>query len=72
MNAKYRVVLWEYERGWGSKPFTHSDFDSKEEALVYVKEVNSKNTAPTAPDYYIQAEDPILVDLDAVGTKENY
>ena len=29
MNAKYRVVLVEYERGWGSKPFDSSDLDAK-------------------------------------------
>lgn len=72
MNAKYRVVLWEYERGWGSKPFTHSDFDTKEEALAYMNNENAKNTSPTAPDYYIAAHDPVLVDLDAVGTKVTY
>lgn len=64
MKARYRVVLWEYERGWGSKPFHHGDFETKDEANKYRDEVNSKNTAPSAPDYYIQAEDPVLVDLD--------
>lgn len=64
MKARYRVILWEYERGWGSKPFTHSDFKTKGAALEYVNEVNNKNTSPTAPDYYIQAKEPKLVDLD--------
>ena len=59
--VKFRVVLWEYERGWGSKPFHKRDFDTVEEADAYVLEVNSKNTEQTVPDYYIVAKDPVIV-----------
>ena len=67
MNAKYRVVIWEYERGWGSKPFMHTDFDTLAEAQAYANAENAKNTAPSAPDYYFKAEAPVLIDLDVVG-----
>lgn len=53
---KIKVVLWEHERGWGSKPFHKEYFDSITEAEKYANDVNSKNTSPTAPDYYIRAE----------------
>ena len=72
MNAKYRVVLWEYERGWGSKPFMHRDFDSLTEAKTYADGENAKNKSRTVPDYYIKAEQPVLVDLDVVGTSDRY
>ena len=72
MNTKYRVVIWEYERGCGSKPFMHKDFDTKVEAMAYYIAENAKNTAPTAPDYYFKAQLPVMVDLDVVGTDERY
>jgi len=54
--AKYfKVILTEYERGWGQKDFFESYFDTEKEAEVYADSVNSKNTLAHAPDYYIQA-----------------
>lgn len=64
MNAKYRVWYTEYEAGWGSRPDGYRDFDTFEEAETHQKEFNSRNTAKTAPSWYMIAEDPILVDLD--------
>ena len=49
------VVLREYERGWGSKDFDATPFYNIENARSRVAEVNNKNTAPSAPDYYIVA-----------------
>ena len=57
---KIAVTLTEYERGWGSKAIHTQYFDNISEAEAYANEVNSKNTAPTAPDYYIQAEVSIV------------
>lgn len=57
----YRVTLTEHERGWGAKSFHHEDFSDKEKALAYMRKENAKNTAPTAPDYYICAEEPRFV-----------
>lgn len=48
-------VLTEYERGWGSKMFVAKEFKTKAEAYTWIAEQNKQNTAPTAPDYYIQA-----------------
>jgi len=61
MNAKYRVYFTEYERGWGSRPDGHKDFDDFKE---YADNYNSRNDLPIAPDWYMTASDPQLVDLD--------
>ena len=50
MRAKYRVYLTEYERGWGSKTFAHSDFDSMAEAIAYRDKENAQNNLPRVPD----------------------
>jgi len=33
-------------------------FDNLQDTLKFQEEINSKNTAKYAPDYYVQAEDP--------------
>lgn len=57
---RYKVSLMESERGWGQN-YWYEYYNSYEEALERIKQVNSKNTSITAPDYYIQAEDKIEV-----------
>jgi hypothetical protein len=52
---KWRVNFLESERGWGQDTW-HNDYDTKEAALKAEADCNAKNTSPTAPDYYIQAE----------------
>ncbi len=52
---KFKVKIEEYERGWGSKIDDILEFDTKELADAYIKEFNSKNTEPTAPDWYMVA-----------------
>ena len=64
-NAKWRVWVWEYERGWGSKPDFHKDFDEQVDAEKFRDEFNSQNTETTVPDWYMAAHDPVLVDLNA-------
>lgn len=54
INVKYRVNMMESERGWG-QDYWHNDFDTREEAEAFMKEVNGKLTALVAPDYYIKA-----------------
>lgn len=49
------VVLREYERGWGSKDFTASEFTNFESATAYANSVNAENNLPVVPDYYINA-----------------
>lgn len=57
---KYRIRLVESERGWGQE-YWNEDYDTREDAQHRIKEVNAKNTALTAPDYYISAFDEIEV-----------
>jgi len=67
MRAAYRVFYTEYERGWGSRPDGHKDFEGPTaltEARQHTKEFNAKNTSETVPDWYMTASDPVLVDLD--------
>ena len=54
MTFQYRITLRESERGWGSNDW-HEYYDTPEEARDRINEVNSHNTAPVAPDYYIMA-----------------
>ena len=50
------VIVTEYERGWGSKVIDTFYFSNDAKAIKYRDEVNSKNTAAVAPDWYISAE----------------
>lgn len=57
--SKPRTIIYvdvtEHERGWGSKVIDTQEFKRRDAAERYVNSVNSKNTAPSAPDYYITA-----------------
>jgi hypothetical protein len=65
VTPKYRVRYTEYERGWGSRPDGFTDFDSFEEADQYYRSYNAQhNTADSAPDWYMVAEEPAFVDAD--------
>jgi hypothetical protein len=55
MTVKYRINCSASERGWG-REYWNEDFDTYEEARKRIYDINSKNTAHTAPDYYEQAE----------------
>lgn len=50
------VNLIEHERGWGSRIDEVKEFPTKQEAMDYVVEFNSKNIAQTVPDWYMVAE----------------
>jgi hypothetical protein len=52
----YRVDLIESERGWGSKIDEVLYFDNEEEAREYARAFNARNTAATAPDWYMRAD----------------
>jgi hypothetical protein len=68
---KFKVNLWEHERGWGSKIDEVKYFDSNDyegdsdkalsAAKEFVKEFNKDNTLPQAPDWYMVADAPELV-----------
>lgn len=69
MNAKYRVVIWEYERGWGCKPFMHKDFDNVTEAKAYADAENAKNTSPNSARLLFQGRTACNCRF---GTNERY
>ena len=53
----YKVVLTEYERGWGSKEYEVLYFDNEVEARNHAKNYNLKyNNESTVPDWYIRAD----------------
>jgi hypothetical protein len=52
----YRVDIIERERGYGAKLDQTMYFDNEEEARNYVQTFNARNTAKTAPDWYMVAE----------------
>ena len=56
--VKYRIQIVESERGWG-REYWHEDFETYEEAVARIKEVNEKNTALSAPEWYMQAESTV-------------
>jgi hypothetical protein len=51
----YRVHCVARERGSFPEEW-HRDFATMKEAKAYMKSFNDKNTSPTAPDYYEQAD----------------
>lgn len=53
----FKVVLTEYERGWGQKHWDTLYFDNEREARDYAIEYNLKhNNEPTVPDWYVGAD----------------
>lgn len=52
---KHVCIQREYERGWGQKDIVATDYDTKELAEEAVQKCNARNTAGSAPDYYVQA-----------------
>lgn len=53
---KTKVIIREFERGWGNKIDEVKEFETLQEAKDFVTEFNSKNNLPYAPDYYMTAE----------------
>ena len=52
-----KVVLTEYERGWGSKHFETIYFDNEEEAKKYAIDYNvTHNNLSYVPDWYVRAD----------------
>ena len=61
---KYRVSLWESERGWGTKHWADKDFDTLEDAEMFYTAENAKNNKTFVPDWYVYAERPRFVDAE--------
>ncbi len=62
---RWRVNIIESERGWGQKIDDIKFFDSEEEATAYVTQYNAKNNEPVVPDWYMYADGPTKVMVDA-------
>lgn len=58
---KWAVQIIESEKGWGQKIDEIKYFKSKAEADKFVEEFNSTNTSESAPEWYMQASDPVRV-----------
>ena len=53
----FKVVLTEYERGWGQKHWDTWYFDNEAEARQAAIDYNKKhNNLPSAPDWYVRAD----------------
>ena len=50
-----RVEKWEHDRWSGPELLERKEFKTREAAEAYCRKVNSLNTEPVAPDYYIEA-----------------
>lgn len=55
----YRIRVIESERGWGQRS-EYEYFETEREARSRICWINAQNTAPTAPDWYMQAEDEVI------------
>lgn len=53
---KFKVNIWEYERGWGSRIDEVKEFDTRELAVDFIDRFNSKNTDIVVPDWYMVAK----------------
>lgn len=63
MKTVIRVLLIEYERGWGSRIDEALYFKDVNKASAYVEDFNSKNTEKVVPDWYMIAEGPNIVQV---------
>ena len=59
--TRWKVNVWEFERGWGAKIDFTQEFDDYDAAEKYKTDFNAKNTELTAPDWYMQAEGPFPI-----------
>ena len=54
--TKYSVIIYEFERGWGSRVDDIQYFESSMEAKAFVTSFNASNDKPQVPDWYMVAE----------------
>lgn len=54
----FEVEVWERDIMQAPLILETRTFDNLQDTLKFQEEINSKNTAKYAPDYYVQAEDP--------------
>lgn len=54
--SRHKVILMEYERGWGSKVDEVIYFENELYAKTFVIDFNSENHGDFDPDWYMTAE----------------
>ena len=64
VEAVYRVDWTERERGWGPKPYGHTDYESLAEAKKAIEKHWDDYPDGPAPDYYISPGEPYLVEVE--------
>ncbi len=65
----WRIDFTEMERGWGSRPDGYCLFATQELAKAALKEHWTRYPEGAAPDYYIHASEPRLVQLTVHESK---
>lgn len=60
--TKWKVNIWESERGWGRRLDSTRTFDDYDEAKNLVKEYNDQNDKDIVPDWYMFASGPYPVE----------
>jgi hypothetical protein len=60
---RWRVDIFEYERGWGRRHEGAKFFDDENEAYQFVRDYNSENTETVVPDWYMAASAPQKVQV---------
>ena len=53
---KFKVNIMEYEKGWGHKLDRVEEFDTIDQAEIFIRDHNAKNNEPKTPDLYWVAE----------------
>lgn len=53
---KFKVNVWEFERGWGSKIDHVREFDTYDEAVRFIDVFNTDNVEQVVPDWYMVAK----------------
>ena len=55
-NVYFTAVVWESERGWGSKVDSVREFKTEKGRDNFIKKFNARNNEPVVPDWYMYAE----------------
>jgi len=55
-NVYFTAVVWESERGWGRKIDEVKEFKTEKARDKFIVKFNARNTAASAPDWYMFAE----------------
>ena len=61
MAKKWKVIVREYERGWGTKIDEVREFDDWDAADAFAKHINSQNNKATVPYIYWTADAPVRI-----------